>query len=181
MHKAIYITLLLIVVISYAISCLFFDVSNISSILTTFTSIIGAYAIWWQLKKEKDLKEAEFIMTYNTAFISNPELTQIEKELEAYRKTKVFKFDESKRQSIINYLVYHEALAALVFRGTLRIKNIDNLFMYRFFLVVNNPVIQKEELCPDAMYYVGCFKLYKIWSEYRRKNGIKNSHARNRS
>jgi len=83
-------------------------------------------------------------MTYNTAFISNPELTQIEKELEAYRKTKVFKFDESKRQSIINYLVYHEALAALVFRRTLRIKNIDNLFMYRFFSCCKQPCNSKR-------------------------------------
>ncbi|MFB0921089.1 MAG: hypothetical protein QMB62_09435, partial [Oscillospiraceae bacterium] len=85
---------------------------------------------------------------------------------------KQFTVDPSNRQSIINYLVYHEALAAIIFRGVLSIKNIDDLFMYRFFLVVNNPVVQKNELCIDAQYYRGCFKLYKKWSTYRKKKGL---------
>lgn len=172
MNKVIYIIFLFLVAVAYITSCQFIDVGSISTILTTLTALFGAFAIWWQLKREKDLKEAEFIMNYNTAFITNPELTEIEKALEAYRKTNVFTFDESQRQLIINYLVYNEALAAMIFRGVLSIGNIDDLFMYRFFLVVNNPIIQKEELCPEALYYKGCFKLYKKWSAYRKKNGL---------
>jgi hypothetical protein len=145
------------------------EYSYISTIATTLTAIIGAIAIWWQLKGEKDLKEAEFIMNYNTAFIANPELTEIEKELEGYRKTKVFKFEESKRQAIINYLVYHEALAAMIFRGVLNIKNIDDLFMYRFFSRGDKPVIQVKRIMPRTQYYKGCFKLYRHWSAYRKK------------
>ena len=152
---------LLVLAAVYIAGCRFWNIEYTSTVLTTLTAIIGAYAIWWQLKREKDLKEAEFIMNYNTAFIGNPELTEIEKALEGYRKTGEFEFPESQRQSVINYLVYHEALAAMIFRGVLNIKNIDDLFMYRFFLAVKNPVIQKEEMCPEAQYYKGCLKLYK--------------------
>ena len=80
--------------------------------------------------------------------------------------------NEDNIQIVINYLVYHEALAALVKKGVLSIKNIDDLFAYRFFLVMNNPEIQEKELRPEAQYYHGCFWLYKKWKNYREKRGL---------
>ena len=75
-------------------------------------------------------------------------------------------------QSVINYLVYHEALSALVFRKVVSIKHIDDLFMYRFYLAMNNKEIQEKELCHEYQYYKGCYKLYKKWTEYRKEQGL---------
>lgn len=36
---------------------------------------------------------------------------------------------------------------------------------YRYFIAVNNPIVQKYELIPYKDYYQGCFKLYEKWSK----------------
>ena len=146
--------------------------SSISELVTTITAIIGVFAIWFQLKKERDLNEAQFIMDYNNSFITNSELVAIESRLEAFRKTGELIIDDSNRQAFINYLVYNEALAALVFRKVLTLDVIDDLFSYRFFLAMNNPVLQKEEIIPEAEYYKGSIKLYKKWIAYKKKNRL---------
>ncbi|MFB0921090.1 MAG: hypothetical protein QMB62_09440, partial [Oscillospiraceae bacterium] len=79
--------LLGVIIVAYAVCCFLGDIEYISKITTTLTAVIGALAIWWQLKRQRDLTEAEFIMNYNTAFIANAELTRIEKALEEYRTT----------------------------------------------------------------------------------------------
>ena len=53
----------------------------------------------------------------------------------------------------------------------LLIYDIINLLSYRFYLAVNNKEVQEKELKPFADYYRGCFKIYKIWTEYRKKKG----------
>lgn len=78
-------------------------------------------------------------------------------------------------QSIVNYLVYLESFATLITQKRVRIKDIDDLFGYRFFIAVNNPIIQQNELLYDdnTKYYQGIIKAYKIWTKYY-KNHRKN-------
>lgn len=156
----------------YVVGSLTTNYSHMSEIVTTVTAVLGVFAIWIQLRKEHQLNEAQFIMEYNNTFIQNPELINMEAKLEQFRKTHIFKWEESERQAVIDFLVYNEALAALVFSDVLSIRVIDDLFSYRFFLVMNNPVIQKEELIPECEYYRGCIKLYKKWVKYKEKNDL---------
>ena len=111
-------------------------------------------------------------MDYNNSFISNEELVRIESQLEMFRKTGELNISDDNRQSFINYLVYNEALAALVFRKVLSLEVIDDLFSYRFFLAMNNPVLQREEIIPEAEYYKGSIKLFKKWIAYKKRNGL---------
>lgn len=161
-----------IFVSSYVVGFVLTDSSKLSEVVTTVTAITGAIAIWYQLKKERELNEASFIMGYNTSFIENPELVRIEAKLENYRFTKELEFSDEEKQSLINYLVYIEALAALVFRKVISLESIDDLFSYRFFLAMNNPIVQETELFKEAEYYRGSFKLYKIWIEYKEKKEL---------
>ena len=125
------------------------------------------------MNRENQIKEAEFIMEYNNSFISNQELVDVEHLLELSRKGyDVEIINKDNLQSVINYLVYHEALSALVFRKVVSIKHIDDLFMYRFYLAMNNKEIQEKELCNEYQYYKGCYKLYKKWTEYRKEQGL---------
>ena len=158
----------------YAAAIIYFDHEEATAFITAATALFGMVAIWHQFKREKDLTEAQFIMDYNNSFLQNEELTSLEHRLELCRKGAPFEITEGDRQSLVNYLVYHEALAALVSRRVLHLEYIDDLLSYRFFLVVNNPAVQEAELChPDEwMYYRGCFSLYEKWYLYRIKKGL---------
>lgn len=156
----------------YVIGYIVTESSRLSEVVTTITAIIGAIAIWYQLKKDRELNEATFIMNYNTSFIENKELTNIEAKLDKYRFTGKFELEEEEKQSLVNYLVYIEALAALVFRKVISLESIDDLFSYRFFLAMHNPVVQQTELFPEAEFYRGSFKLYKIWIAYKQDNNL---------
>ena len=72
-----------------------------------------------------------------------------------------------KHQDMVNYLVHLEDVAALVNNGVLRISAVNDLMAYRFFIAVNNSLVQDEELLEDKEYYQGCIKAYKIWKKYR--------------
>jgi len=173
--------LMIFTLLLFILGCRVFPISEVATVITTITAIIGAFAIWVQMKRERDIKEAEFVMDYNISFLENPEHVQLEEKLERYRKItesgKPQEMDgeivtEENRQAIINYLVYHEALAVFVKKKVLTIRSIDDLFAYRFFLVMNNPEIQRKELCPEAQYYHGCFWLHKKWTNYRKRKGL---------
>lgn len=173
---------IVLVVVLYLIAAYFSsDVSSLSTILTTVTALIAAIAFWMQLKRTENLDEANFIMSLNDQFISNDEMTRIEHALELYYNQDfegeegtlelVLERDHNDCQRLINYLVYMEGLAALIKRNVMHLGVIDDLFAYRFFIAVNNPVVQKFELLPYANYYQGCFELSEMWTKEWRKEG----------
>ena len=81
-------------------------------------------------------------------------------------------FSPFTRLLLVNdYFLWLEALAAMIENKTLDIAFINELYNYRFFSVINNPSIQKNELCRFAQYYSSIFWLHKNWTLYRRKHG----------
>lgn len=158
----------------YIISLSYYDINWISTIVVTLATIVGGIAIWVQLRREHDLKEAEFIMEYNNNFIFDDDMTFVQKTLEDYLKGRISKEELEKidRQKLINFLVYIEALSAMINKGVLTFKTIDNLFSYRFFLAVNNPIVQQLELIPDSEFYKGCYILHKQWTMYKKRNKL---------
>lgn len=146
-------------------------------VLTSATA--GAFIVY-QLKKDgdselekKEIQQASFILEYNRSFIENADMAYVERYLENYiNDVGQGKFDlENKnrndRQKLINYLVYLEGLSSCILGGGLDLDSVDNLFAYRYFLAMNNPVVQQIELLPFGDYYRGCFKLYDLWYRYR--------------
>ncbi len=141
-----------------------------------FVAIIATIAILYQLRQTKnsedrlkDIEEAKFILQYNQAFIENQRICEIEalieKQMEEKIKTPII--TEENRQDFINYLVYLEGLSTTIDRGILKIKNMDNLFAYRFFLAMNNKELQEDQICKYPDYFRGSIKLYNTWSDYR--------------
>ncbi len=164
----------LCMVVLYIISVRFYDVNVISTIFITIFTMVGGIAIWIQLKGERDIKEAEFLMNYHASFVSNMAFTSIQKKLEDYAKgaCSADVIRNIERQDLINYLVYLKGLAALINKGVLHLRTIDDMYSYRFFLAVNNPVVQELELVPDAQYYKGCYTLHKAWKKYKLTKGL---------
>ena len=122
------------------------------------------------------IQEATFILKYNQDFIQDSNMNEVVSLLEQQvfygRKEPII--DDSNRQMFVNYLVYLEGMAPLIHEGILTIEHIDDLMAYRFFLAVNNPEIQRDQLCrPEfCAYYKGIYKTYKRWADYRRKNSL---------
>ncbi len=166
-------TFCIIMSVLYVISTQFFDFNYVSTVVATVVAGFGIFGVWIQLKKETDIKEAEFLMNFNFTFITTEKFVRMEKRLEHARKSgEPMTFTDEERQELIDYLVYLESFAPLVLKKMVRLEVIDDLFGYRFFIAVNNKDVQELELCPEAQYYRGCFKLYQEWKAYRLENNL---------
>ena len=56
-----------------------------------------------------------------------------------------------------------EGIAVLVKNGFLHIETIDDLMSYRYFIAMNNPIVQDLELCQYRDFYKGCYEIYDAW------------------
>lgn len=182
MRKRPYIATMIALVALFLVGRFYITESAYVEIITTVLAIIAAVAFWMEFRSNERINEAQLIMELNDQFISNPQFNKVELELEkyyaAYKAAKqqgqdvsripfgidLDVFDED-RQSVINYLVHLEGVAALVNEGVLHLNVITDLMAYRYFIAVNNPVVQKKELYPYQDYYRGCFRIYEKWSE----------------
>ncbi len=159
--------------------------STIGSISQVVVQAVAAVMIVIQLSQDSkagqvqsDIEAARFLFQYNQSFLKDDQMTEMERmidreymdEMEGIPRTNAVITPEN-RQMMVNYLVYLEGLAPLIINHTLKLEDIDDLMSYRFFLAVNNPEVQKKHLFPFADDYRGCFKLYKMWRDYRIKNG----------
>lgn len=155
--------------------------SLVKDVIGTSTGIIAAIMVWVQLNRATRLNEACYIKDLNNQFITNKDMGRIEHALELYYNEvsegndhPVLRLDIDRDgedcQKLINYLVYLECLSSIIQQDVLHIEIIHNVFAYRFFLAVNNPVVQMAELIPFSDYYNGCFVLAKKWQKEMEHN-----------
>lgn len=182
MRKRPYIVAMVLLVTLYLSGQYIAQGNDFATIVTTILAIVAAVAFWMEFRSNERINEAQLIMELNDQFISNPQFNKVELELEKYyvqyrearrMGTSVEEipfgidldvFDED-RQSVINYLVHLEGVAALVNEGVLHLNVITDLMAYRYFIAVNNPIVQEKELLPYQEYYRGCFRIYEKWSQ----------------
>lgn len=176
----IWITVLAIIILVcfYLVGQYFFDFDWLTETVATIIAIITIVAFWLEYHENKLLNEAQFIMELNEQFLSNEILLNVEWELEKYynraRKDELtdeycaefekhFGSEKRERQHLVNYLVHLEGIAALVNNGVIHLDSIDDLMSYRYFVAVNNPIVQKLELLEYPDYYKGCIGIYDAW------------------
>ena len=165
----------------------FCDWEWLTETIATIIAIITVVAFWLEYHENKLLNEAQFIMELNEQFLSNSNLSDVEWELEKYynrsRKNTLtkeyekefedqFDLEERERQHLVNYLVHLEGIAALINNGVIHLDAIDDLMSYRYFVAVNNPIVQKLELLEYPDYYKGCIGIYDAWVNELQKQGI---------
>jgi hypothetical protein len=46
-------------------------------ILSALTALVGVYAIWYQLKRDKDINEAQFLIDLNSKFYENEAIMEV--------------------------------------------------------------------------------------------------------
>ena len=158
------------------------DIALIIAILDPTVAAVGLCLVVIQLHKDGEgdehgrlIEQHRFLLEYNKVFIENERMLNVEASLEAYDRNEIRDVDlitDENRQSFVNYLVYLEGFAPLVLDEVVDLQLIDNLMAYRFYLAVNNPVLQREELLKFPGYYLGIFRLYRKWTEYRKPRGL---------
>lgn len=179
-RKLCYIFAMALLGIIYVCGKLFFDYEYLTEIFTTIIAIVTVVAFWLEYSENKVLNESQFIISLNDQFISDERLFRVEWELEKfydkYEKgelteeyiesfRKQFDIEEERRQHLVNYLVHLEGVATLVNNGALRIKKINDLMSFRYFIAMNNPVVQELELKQYTDFYKGCFSIYTDWAK----------------
>ncbi len=179
MSKTPLITVLSIALILLSLVSSFFfpeDVgARILNVVTVVTAIIGAIALFLQFRKDKLTNSANFFVTFSESFYNNDTygLSELYEELDKHYVDPNYKFDYEKyRHKVIKYLEWTESLASLIERDIIDFYIIDNILSYRFFIMVNNPQIQEEELLPYYKNYRGTFYLYNRWYKYEQKRGL---------
>lgn len=180
MKKTSYFAKIILFSVVYVFLKLYYGWTWLGELVTTVLAFIAAVTFWIEYKQNERINEAQLVMELNDQFISNPAMTKVEWELERYyvkteRKNLTeedeaklrtcFHEDNEQRQNFVNYLVHLEGVAALVNSGVLHLPVIDNLMAYRYFLAVNNPVVQQEELLKFKDYYQGIIRIYDKWSK----------------
>lgn len=175
-----YIFIMILLAIIYLCGQNFCDWEWLTEVFATTIAIITAVAFWLEYNENKLLNEAQFITDLNEQFIGNDKMSAIEWELEKfynkYKDDKLTDEDFAKfrkkydieckdRQNLVNYLVHLEGIAALVKNKVLRIETIDDLMSYRYFIAMNNPIVQELELKQYPDFYKGCFGIYEAWAK----------------
>lgn len=166
-------TLLVIMCVGIIVGSFFGEVGNIiSTIVTSLTAIISAVAVYIQMKKDADITQTEFLLEFSKFFYTFEGTQIIEQKIDrAMEKNQIYEYTDDDYLYLCDYLLWLEGLASMVMDKSLTISLINDLYNYRFFAVVNNPMIQEKELVKFSSYYPGIFKLHKKWVDYRKAKG----------
>lgn len=163
-------TLLIIVLIvfipmSISLISVYFK-ESISNSVTVVTAIIGAVAIWYQLKKDHDISKADFIFSLNNTFHENNNIEYIYTKLKQYRDLEDITFTEEDGRKMGDYIMYFEIMNYLIDQRIVTIEMVNKLFANKFFIFVNNPDVQKYQLIYSAI-NAPILELYSKWYNYR--------------
>ena len=144
--------------------------SRVSELITIGTAIIGAVALFFQFKRDKEINQANFILEFWKSFSGNEKLQKIMLKCDEMRLTNKNTFTKDDYFDIVTYAQWLETLSSLINRNIVNFSVIDDMYNYLFFIFVNNKYVQKVELIPSQKFYKGIYKAYDDWTTYLKKN-----------
>jgi len=147
----------------------------ISQIVGSVVAALGIIYIALQIRDARRFTRAQL-------------LNELEKESKDYRHayqliTGEWKADrevnpqEDQLYEFFECLGFFERIKLLLDNKVINMPTIDIIFGYRFFLLINNPHIQKHILYPDGHSFTAVFALHKQWSEYRKAHNEEIVHS----
>ena len=144
--------------------------SRVSELITLSTAIIGAVALFFQFKRDKEINQANFVVQFWNSFSSNENLQKIMLKCDHMRLTGENTFKKEDYFYIVSYAQWLETLSSLINRNLFKFQVIDDMYNYLFFVFVNNKYVQEVELAPAQEFYKGIYKAYNNWVKYLKKN-----------
>lgn len=147
-------------------------------VVSVIVTVLSAIFVVFQLSDTENITCCDMLANMNLAFIENERLMLLYQKLEeCYRNPgkELEVSDDSDAKTVhtadlVAYFTFFEVLNEYVKHNIVSIAQMDDLFGYRFFILVHNKYIQERELYAVPSSYVNIFQLYDIWMEYRKIN-----------
>lgn len=148
------------------------DVIQIASLLS---AVIGVILLAVEISQSRKITEADFIADLNESFVTNEDYKRAYTMFENYDFENLPDLD-MENIHISNYLTFFETFQLLLESETLTMRQLNDLFGYRFFLAVHNPYVQRKKLVKSPENFVNLYRLEREWIKYRKKRGLKIYH-----
>jgi hypothetical protein len=139
-------------------------IAQLFTILGGIAAIIGLLAIWYQLKKNKEINDAQFVIEIFEQFRSHNLLFSRLNPFEERDEN----FSKEDKSRIVSLLGFYESIYYLINKNVISWDTVNNSFGYTFFSLVHHEYVQESELASYGEYYRTIFKLHKIWVKYRK-------------
>lgn len=146
--------------------------TNFFNVLMTFTAICGVFGIIYQNDQSNKLNAAQFIFDLNQQYISN---INYQKVLDMLETNSDVSYSVEFNDTIAQCLDFFESLYIFLQNGLISMMLIDELFCFRFFIVVNSRYVQDNVLTPHKDYYRNIVRLHYVWKNYKLKRGSEKS------
>lgn len=163
----------ILIFIGLVVSFVVKDASQTLTLITTLTAVVGAFAVYIQIRKSKLIGQSSFTMAISHYFYEVPGMTEFVHKLGRAVDVDDTEYVVTKKEkcTLIKYLNYLKTMATLVDQKVITINTLNSVFAYEFFVVVNNKSVQKLELIPNYDKYYDVYELYHKWYNFRLKHG----------
>jgi len=149
--------------------------------LEVLLTVCGGLLVIRELFSTRSIAEGEFLSNLNKSFVGSKDYKKAYSLIQHYIDQVEHNADKQKilnaqnelskgltKADISNYLTFFEVFQLLRDRNTLTIPMFDDLFAYRFFMAVHNPVFQQEKLIHKPDNFRNIYRLEHDWMRYRK-------------
>ena len=170
-------------VISIVLSAVIFHLANYNELIAIVSALIAIITIAKQIDAQQETSEAQFIFDINDKYVSNEDYKHIYTLLDSYQilldtgasreelDAQEERLNNLSNSQISNYLTFFEVLNLLRLKGSVKLEMMDDLFAYRFFIAVRNPVIYRRKLKYGN--FANIRQLHDEWVAYRVERNLK--------
>ena len=133
-------------------------------------TLIGTLFVAFELKSSAEVNCCEMLINLNNYFHDSERLMRVYACLDnayLWGKNTEEAWAGIEDADVQFFCTFFENLSLLVSHRIARIKDLDDLFGYRFFLFMNNPHVQEKYLLTTSSSFANLFMLYDKWIAYR--------------
>ena len=139
-------------------------------------TLIGTFFVAFELKNSSEVTCCEMLINLNNYFHDSDRLMRVYAALDnayLWGKNDDEVWDDVEDSDVQFFCTFFENLSLLVQHKIAKIKDLDDLFGYRFFLFMNNPHVQEKYLLTTSSSFANLFELYTLWIAYRDEENKK--------
>ena len=139
-------------------------------LFSLLATLIGTLFVAFELKNSSEVTCCEMLINLNNYFHDSDRLMRVYAALDnayLWGKNNDEVWEGVEDADVQFFCTFFENLSLLVQHKIAKIKDLDDLFGYRFFLFMNNPHIQEKYLLTTSSSFANLFGLYTQWIAYR--------------
>lgn len=139
-------------------------------LFSLLATLIGTLFVAFELKNSSEVTCCEMLINLNNYFHDSDRLMRVYAALDnayLWGKNNEEVWEGVEDADVQFFCTFFENLSLLVQHKIAKIKDLDDLFGYRFFLFMNNPHIQEKYLLTTSSSFANLFGLYTQWIAYR--------------